>query len=328
MMGTMPAFRPALFAALLLCACGESEQEKAEKQKASEAVKAVAAAGDPVAPESDPAAGASSTADEGKDTRPCRDLASCRDACGARKPGACVLMQAHARREKKHSEAEKTASRMCDAGHPEACHVRHTQLGGNRRRAEEALTRACQLGYGQSCVSLAGRTRNRSKSDELRKRGVYLLDKHCQREDPYACTARGHAASEPPENEQPDPAQARWHYEKGCDLGDGEGCYALAEQLGDEQPKREVALLDRGCELGEARACARSGDHHASGKYVRRDPKRAAQAWQTACDTGDEGAAAACNSLADALEDGRLPRDPDRAAKLKARADQLGEEGD
>jgi hypothetical protein len=324
MMGTMPSIRPALLATLLLCACGKSEQEEAEKRKASEAVKAVAAAGDPVTPASDPAAGAkSSAADEGKDSRPCRDLASCRDACGARKPGACVLMQAHARREKKQGEAEKTASRMCDAGHPEACHVRHVQLGGNRRRAEESLTRACQLGYGQACVSLAGRTRNRSKSDELRKRGVYLLDKHCQREDPYACTARGHAASDPPENEQADPAQARWHYEKGCNLGDGEGCYALAEQLGGEHPAREIALLDRGCELGDARACASAGDHHASGKNI----ERAAAAWQTACDLGDEGGAA-CNSLADALEDGRLPRDPDRAAKARKRADQLGEDGD
>ncbi len=319
----------ALLSAVLLLACGQDE-DRSEKAGEGTAVPAAGpaasggAASSPATSSGAAAGAAAATAGDQRKPPLCADFAACRDACSERRSGGCVRMHERSRgRDADKTEAEKTASRLCDAGHPEACHVRHVQLQSDRRRSAQALTRACDLGYGQACVSLAGRTRDKAKADELRKRGTFLLDRFCQRDDPYACTAMGDLSLNPPRGEEPDPARARWHYDKACVLGDGEGCYALVEQLGGEQPARIVVLLDRACELGEPRGCARAGDEYASGERVARNMERAAAAWQVACDSGEDVAYRACDSLADALTDGRLPADPDRAAKLKKRGEEL-----
>lgn len=323
----------ALLFAVLLLGCGQDEDRDEKAAKGSSALAAASAASS--APASGTAgatagaktAGAAAATEGAGDARKaplCADFASCRDACSERRSGGCVRMHQRSRgRDADKAEAEKTASRLCDAGHAEACHVRHVQLQSDRRRSEQALTRACDLGYGQACVSLAGRTRDKGKAVELRKRGTFLLDRFCQRDDRYACTATGNLARNPPRGEDPDPARARWHYDKACRLGDGEGCYALVEQLGDEQPARVVVLLDRACELGEPRGCARAGDEYASGERTARNMERAAAAWQLACDSGEDVAYRSCDSLADALLDGRLPRDQARADKLKKRGEEL-----
>ncbi len=324
-----------LLSAVLLLACGQGEVESEKAAKGSAALAAASAAPSAAPGNATGTAGAAAGAatagaagaegaGEGRKPPTCADFATCREACSARRSGGCVRMHERSRAsDADKAEAEKTASRLCDAGHPEACHVRHVQLQSDRRRSAQALTRACDLGYGQSCVSLAGRTREKGKADELRKRGTFLLDRFCQRDDPYACTATGDLARNPPRGEDPDPARARWHYDKACVLGDGEGCYALVEQLGADQPARVVVLLDRACELGEPRGCARAGDEYASGERVARNLTRAAAAWQLACDSGEDVAYRACDSLADALLDGRLPRDEARADKLKKRGEEL-----
>jgi TPR repeat protein len=326
----------ALLFAVLLLACGQDEDQGEKAAKGTSALAAASAApsasstgaegtaGTAAGATSAGAAGPGEPAAGGRRAGPCADFAACRDACSARRSGGCVRMHERSRAsDGDRAEAEKTASRLCDAGHPEACHVRHVQLQSDRRRSAQALTRACDLGYGQACVSLAGRTRDKARADELRKRGTFLLDRFCQRDDPYACTATGDLARNPPRGEDPDPARARWHYDKACVLGDGEGCYALVEQLAGEQPARVVVLLDRACELGEPRGCARAGDEYASGERVARNMERASAAWQAACDSGEDVAYRACDSLADALLDGRLPRDQARADKLKQRGEEL-----
>lgn len=320
-----------LLSAVLLLACGQDE-DRDEKAAKGAAALAAASAASTVPPsggaeKAGAAAGAATSpagAGEGRKPPLCADFAACRDACSERRSGGCMRMHERSRgRDADKAEAEKTAQRLCDAGHPEACHVRHVQLQSDRRRSAQALTRACDLGYGQACVSLAGRTRDKAKAGELRKRGTFLLDRFCQRDDPYACTATGDLARTPPPGEDPDPARARWHYDKACDLGDGAGCYALVEQLGSEQPARVLVLLDRACELGEPLGCARAGDEYASGERTARNMERAAAAWQLACDSGQDVAYRACDSLADALLDGRLPRDEARADKLKKRGEEL-----
>jgi len=320
MMAAMRASPAMLVLALLACGRGGDAGDDKPRAAASKPTSAPAAAA--ARPPAAPAASAPA-ADQGKG-RPCADFAACRDACVARRAGACVRMNEQAaKRDADRAESEKTASRMCDAGHPEACHVRHVQLQSDRKRSLQALTRACDLGYGQACLSLAGRSRDQARADELRRRGLFLLDRFCQHDDPYACTALGDAARDPGDGEDPDPARARWHFEKGCNLGDGDGCYALVQQLAGSLPEREVALLDRACELGEPRACASVGDHYATGDHVTQNIQHAAEAWQSACDSGADQAYHACDSLADALSDGRLPRDADRAAALRKRGEDL-----
>jgi TPR repeat protein len=263
----------------------------------------------------------------------CADLDACREACKERRPAACLRMHRKARAGGKDGAGKaemEVVSRLCDAGHAEACHVRHLQQQSERGKSAGALNRACDLGFGQSCASLADRTRDKTKAAELRARAAALLERNCQRDDLYACTALGHAARFPPDGEQADPARARWHYDKGCKLGDEEACYAMAQLIGGEQPKLELTLLQRACELGEPRGCAAIGDLYAGGERVARDMKRAAEAWQMACDSGagEKEIYEACHSLVEALEDGSLPRDPERAKKLKKRGDELARESD
>ncbi|HWM85506.1 MAG TPA: hypothetical protein VNO33_06700 [Kofleriaceae bacterium] len=300
-------------ALLLLLSCS---QDKGEEKPATPAEKPAAPAvtGESAAPAGEPAA-----SEEPKSTQ-CADFAACRDGCAERKASTCLRMQGRARKPDR-AEAEKLAARLCDAGHPEACHVQSLQLEG--KRGQKALTRACELGYGQSCIQVAAKTKDRAKADLLHRRGLASLEKNCrQQEDPYACTGLAKAALAPPADEQADPARARWHYNKACDLGDEDACYELA-RMNVESPARNVALLDRACELGQPIACARIGDHYAEGKLVRKSMERAAASWKLACDSEAEAAHAACDSLAAALLDGRLPRDEARAAELKKRGQEL-----
>jgi TPR repeat protein len=253
----------------------------------------------------------------------CADFAACRDGCGERKRGACVRMQRRAGEADK-TEAQTVAARLCDAGHPEACHVQSIQLKANRARSGKALTRACELGYGPSCAELAAATRKADRAEELLGRAKILLERHCQQdEDPYSCAAIASAARFPPQGEKPELDRARWYYDRACDLGDEVSCAKLADQLDKKYPELELALRNRACELGEPTACARVGDHYAGAPPDTRDMARAEAAWQRACDSGADGVHDACNRLAEALLDGRLPRDQDRAAKLKKRGEEL-----
>lgn len=243
----------ALFlSAFIFLACG-----KAEKASSADAAAA------PAVSEPTPAATGSEPPATGP--RLCADFAACRDACAARRPGACLRMQRRAHAGDAGKEAGQVASRMCDAGHAEACHVLSAQLQSDRGRSAKALRRACDLGFGQACVSLAHTTKDQAKAEELRGRAAALLERHCRAEDPYACAAIA----------RDDPSKARWHYDRACDLGDEASCYALVEQLGGKVPKLEVVLLDRACELGEPRACATLGDHYATGTLVTKDDARA-----------------------------------------------------
>jgi TPR repeat protein len=222
------------------------------------------------------------------------------------------------------AEADKVAGQMCDAGHPEACHVQSLRVR-DKKRAARALSRGCDLGYGQACLAQAAATRNEAKAKELRGRAYALLERYCRSENPYACTALGDAARKPAADETADPTRARWHYEKACNLGEEGACYSLAEELRADHPAEGLTLFDRACELGEPRACAASGDEYAAGKHTEKNMQRAAAAWQRACDSESDAAADACGKLAAALKDGSLPADAARAAAVEKRRAELDE---
>jgi TPR repeat protein len=260
---------------------------------------------------------------EPKPARPaaCADFDACRKACQERQAGGCERMHARARG-KSGAEADKVAGQMCDAGHPEACHVHSLRLG-DKRRGARALSRACDLSYGQACIALAAGTKNAAKARELRLRAYAVLERHCRSENMYACTALGDAARKPGPDESADPARARWHYEKACNLGEERACYSLAEELRGDHPTEGLTLLDRACGLGEPRACAAAGDEYAAGRHVERNMQRAAASWRLACDSESDDAGAACDKLAAALKDGSLPADAELAAAVEKRRAEL-----
>jgi TPR repeat protein len=313
--------RPLLLAgipALVIAALSLSCRDEPKAPGGDTAAVAVPVAPEPAPVEARPDA---KSAAEPAARRMCADFDACREGCQARKAGACERMHARARG-KSGAEADKVAAQMCDAGHPEACHVQSLRTG-DKSRATRALSRACDLGYGQGCIALAARTKNAGKARELRLRAYALLERYCRSENAYACAALGDAARQPAEDETADPARARWHYEKACNLGEEGACYSLAEELRGDHPAEGLTLLDRACELGEPRACAASGDEYAAGKHAEKNMQRAADGWQRACDSESDGAAEACGKLAAALKDGSLPADAGRAAAVEKRRAEL-----
>jgi len=333
----------ALVIALAGLACGTSDRnEKADPAgagaKGAGAASAGAGTGSGAATPSTAGSSASSGAGAGSPpsaplrNQQCADFAACRAACTERRPAACIRMGDHSHGKRADEvEAAKTVKQLCDAGHAEACHALRFLAKNDERAAAKLLSRGCDLGYGPSCVILAASTKDRDKADQLRARGNGLLERTCQRGDPYACARIAHEARVPRAGEQADLPRARWYGDKACNLGDEDACYALAQQLGAEFPELAATLTDRACELGQPTACGDVGDRvSGGGKASAADMKRAADAWQMACDAGNDSTYQACGHLAEALTDGSLPADAPRADALRKRFKELASqfEGD
>jgi uncharacterized protein len=105
-------------------------------------------------------------------------------------------------------------------------------------------------------------------------------------------------------------------YERGCDLGDSRACNNLGDALayGDGVERdvvRSAATFDRACRLGEALGCANSGQMFERGEGVARDRVRARDLYRAACASGDIYGCLHAEMLA--AQDGGAPRDPQRA---------------
>jgi len=173
----------------------------------------------------------------------------------------------------------------CDAGRRLACADLGLLLeeGGALRRdgprALAYLERACDAGVGWACTEL-GLVLLRHGEGE---RGRAALLEGCAIGSGAACTVRLADVT--------DPAAALRLAERACDLGDVDGCVALAART----PGGPTAgTLDRACRLGSSEACA----------ALRAD------ALGERCEAG---VAADCLRLGVLLEEGRVMR-PDGAA--------------
>lgn len=123
------------------------------------------------------------------------------------------------------------------------------------------------------------------------------------------CEAGGIGACHPAAylNERDRPFAALRAEQRGCELGDAWACAAAADRLGDDQrvprdPPRRAALLERACDDHFVDACYELARVLAFGAGVPRDEARAARLYASACATGDhEGA---CRERAIALLNG------------------------
>ncbi|MEZ4400519.1 MAG: hypothetical protein R3B06_10900 [Kofleriaceae bacterium] len=110
----------------------------------------------------------------------------------------------------------------------------------------------------------------------------------------------------------PRPADAAARYQRGCDLGDVDGCLALSSLyavglLGEPEPARAIPPLARACELGSGKGC-----YVLAGKYDRalgvgHDPAQAATLFARAVTrlTAEcPGSGPSCYALGTAYRDG------------------------
>ena len=126
-----------------------------------------------------------------------------------------------------------------------------------------ACARDCRGGDDAACVRYGDLTPETADLGEV----IAVLAEGCQRNAPTACLFGGLVALRSDEPDAPDAA--------------GE-------------------FLERGCTLGSAKACGVLGNLAVDGRGVAKDPARAQQLWQRACDGGD---GSACQSLAIRAED-------------------------
>ncbi|WP_234023859.1 SEL1-like repeat protein [Sorangium cellulosum] len=126
-------------------------------------------------------------------------------------------------------------------------------------------------------------------------------------------------------------AKLRELSDKACALGDGWSCWSVAEWYLREGPQavfprdpaRAVALLRRGCDLGQGPSCSALGDMLVEGKLTAKDVPAAVGVLQRAC---EGGLAEDCVALGDILRKGQgAPKDGVKAIAAYRRGCTLGD---
>lgn len=219
------------------------------------------------------------------------------DACEA-DPGGCV-------------GAVTLARALCDDAPKEGCDELALLLMENRLVEAEpdfagafaAATKGCDAGGQMACTNLAvlyfqgqGVTADPAKA-------VELTTAACDADNGVACKNLGFNY----ESNLKDFTNARVHYRKACDLGNGAGCRLASSLLHEERggpidKPGAVALGRKGCELGDASACNMAGHLLAEGDGVPQDEPAALQLFEKACQFG---LGSGCTNLGIFLKFGR-----------------------
>ena len=236
--------------------------------------------------------------------------------------GAGHLLVRHEPRSEAYGEALSLFDRACAGRIADAC-----VAGAEQRRigmakkveAPEQLTMwdsACQLNDPEGCKGLGDR---QVRDRPLLAAAFGSYTRACDLGSATSCSALGPLVErrhDPAfEGEQP----ADVYLRRGCDNGDPEGCYWLAE---DQLPSREepseeaYLLLEKSCEGQYGDGCAALGQVHLD-RRTSFDDEIAARHLQTACDNGTYDS---CKTLGQMYVRGKgVERDRQKANELLER---------
>jgi len=196
---------------------------------------------------------------------------------------------------------------------------RQTTLAGKLELYEQA----CGLGCAVACD--AAGTLLRTAPPELRNdaRAAAYYERACTAKVPRGCVHLGELR-ERGQGTARSLAGARQAYDTACDLRDGDGCAAHGELLEAEPPDLAGAVAEytRGCALDSGRACARLAQAHERGGEVPREPERAIELYERACELkaaiGCVGAARLLRTAAEGVDSARIEQLERRAVALAA----------
>jgi TPR repeat protein len=158
-----------------------------------------------------------------------------------------------------------------DIGDGECCYYLSQALPQEKSRlAHDALRKACDLGVGEACFTIARAQIEQSSSASIAN---VLFERACKLGYGPACTAQGVATLDPDGNGGSDHKNASkalpW-FERACELRDASGCTlaALSHNVllkrmdastkGAEYEQRQRTmreLFEKGCQLGDMSAC-------------------------------------------------------------------------
>ena len=202
------------------------------------------------------------------------------------------LVQRGEGRDPDQTHARNLYTDTCERGEPLAClelaHMLSQGLGGPEDvgMAMELLSRTCESGSGPACNNLGLMVREAGGDPTERFRQACdlsmpmgcrnlalqlpeperlpLLSLACDAAldlDPLACAMAAQLLLDAPTVDAPTVQRAGTYLARACSVGLGEACVLavqlIAEQRGFALPPREArALIERGCGLGDATACA------------------------------------------------------------------------
>jgi TPR repeat protein len=248
------------------------------------------------------------------------------DACGKGEPKACVgaghLLVRHEPRSEAYGRALTLFVGACDAGLPQGCIAGAEQRRiGTTRDLElpdqrSLWEKACSLESPEGCAGFgAVLARDRDEWGAA----FTAWSKACATGESSACTDLGELVTRKHEVPWPSELASREYYSQGCEFGDPEGCFGLAQL---DMPKKEdpsepvYVLLERSCEGDFGTGCAELGRIHLARK-TSFDDELAADHLEAACDNGHFDS---CKALGEMYQKGKgVEKDRLRARELAQR---------
>ena len=175
----------------------------------------------------------------------------------------------------------------------------------DRAQTLARMQAACELGYAPGCTELAHVLTERFEGFVLDPaRAARALMIACNLDDSFGCYRLAETIDETPD------LGRDWHgtrpvpdlYEKACKASIAGACVRLAEHYyaGEGVPENDVLALryfQRGCELGDSRACDEAAGKEMRGEGTQPDRESALAELDKACQT----TLSACEEEADAL---------------------------
>lgn len=212
-------------------------------------------------------------------------------ACDQGEQRACIgtghLLVRHDPKSEAYGKALTLFSAACAAGESSGCIAGAEQRRiGNAKKVEapEPLSlwgSACDLSSAPGCLGLGDKL---VRSKKTWPDAYTAWSRACDTGAPHACTEIGLLVREkhdPWPEEQP----SEVYLEEGCETGDAEGCYWLAETdlpKKGEPPEPAYLLLEQSCEGEFGQGCADLAEVHL-GRKTSFDDEIAAGHFQSAC---------------------------------------------
>lgn len=216
-------------------------------------------------------------------------------APAAATPPPDPLAPARAAHERKdYATAKKLYRPLCDSGNVQACAALGDVLfdSGNAAGAGPLWEKACNGRVAYACTEVAnGHLERAAHNAAARNLAIQAGTKACDLGDGDGCLAVANAT-------YPLERRSVW-FERACAQGLADGCAFAAHSArqGDFGPRNAAAAVrfgEKACTLGNWIECAIAGHAYTNGTDVARDPVKAKQLYTTGCDHGD---APACKAL-------------------------------
>ena len=246
-----------------------------------------------------------------------------RESCGAGEQRACVgeahLLVRHEPRTPAYGKALELFATACEAGTSEGC------LGGAQQRrigrarsasapsVVELYDAACEQNEAEGCAGLGERL---AKARSTRSDAFTAWNRACTLGNAGSCSSLGMLVQQRHAPRWPDEQPAATYLTQGCEGGDPEGCFRLAEE---DLPKKgepdegEYNLLSRACDGEHGPGCARLAEVHLDRK-TSFDDEIAARHLDVACMNGSYYS---CRTLGQMYAKGKgVEKDRRRAGEL------------